>query len=147
MGLALVKNLVVSVEVVVGVGTAALVNDRAVVVDGTMAAEEEEEEEEEGFLGVVGAGLVWWFLVFFLILFLAGTGTGIRGAAGSGTEGSTSACVLFLNAATTSLLAFLLKNAANIGADGGRVEPPPVFFCLSLIRMSAAKHFILSPKS
>ena len=128
MGLALVKKLVVSVEVVVGVGTAALVNDRSVVEDGTMAAEEEEEEDdEEGFLGVVGAGLVWWFLVFFLILFLAGTGTGIRGAAGSGTEGSTSACVLFLNAATTSLLAFLLKNAANIGADGGRAEPPPVF--------------------
>ena len=136
MGLALVKKLVVSVEVVVGVGTAALVNDRSVVEDGTMAAEEEEEEDdEEGFLGVVGAGLVWWFLVFFLILFLAGTGTGIRGAAGSGTEGSTSACVLFLNAATTSLLAFLLKNAANIGADGGRVEPPPVFFCAAKERV------------
>ena len=107
----MVKNLVVSVEVVVGVGAAALANGNAVVEDGTMA-EEEEAEEEEGFLGAV---LVCWFLVFFLILFfLAGTGTGTRGAAGTGTDESTSCPVLFLNAATTSLLAFLLKNAANM---------------------------------
>ena len=112
MGLALVKNLVVSVEVVVGVGAAALDNGNAVVEDGTMVAEEEAEEAEEGFLGAV---LVCWFLVFFLILFfLAGTGTGTRGAAGTGTDESTSCPVLFLNAATTSLLAFLLKNAANM---------------------------------